>query len=99
MKWWSMTFLVLSFPVTVWFFNRQTAVDPVTRVHNESASIDLKQAAEATLKKIEEVDNRIVAARGELMKHEADRYRMTMELSKIHAKIEDVLRRNSSSKN
>lgn len=84
--------LICTFPIAVWIFTygRSNQVSPKVLNHQDS-SLDLKAAAELTMKKITEMDIKILATRGELMKHERERERMTRDLIEIHAKIDDLL--------
>ena len=101
MKWVSMTLLVLSFPLAVLFLSKNTVKESLPG-HSAMAeqrpaeAIDLKVAAEVTIKKIAEIDDRILATKGELMKHESDRQKVANELAEIKSRISEVLKRPSN---
>jgi hypothetical protein len=98
MKWIGFVLLVLIFPVALWnMTGKQSASDRQKPANAEGLSIsaadvvDLDGAADQTIKRIAEIDARILATKGELMRHEADRQKMAQELIKIQTKISEVL--------
>jgi hypothetical protein len=106
MKWLGFVVLVLMFPVALWnMTGKQSQPDRVkfaakstgksdsdaAPVISAADVIDLNGAADQTIKRIAEIDARILATKGELMRHESDRQKMAQELIKIQTKISEVL--------
>jgi hypothetical protein len=92
--------LILSFPIALWFLNQNYAPLAAIKRSPEVAvqraeSLDLKAAAEVTMRKISEIDLQISASRGEILRHEAERKKVTNELAIINEKINEVLRNPS----
>jgi peptidoglycan hydrolase CwlO-like protein len=56
-----------------------------------SAATDVNAAADVTMKKISKMHADILQTRGELMRREEERKKMTEELKKIQVKISEIL--------
>jgi hypothetical protein len=106
MKWVGFSLLVLMFPVALWLLTGKSAsgdrkapaVAASSMRSNETTEqdvVDLNGAADQTIKRMAEIDARILATKGELMRHEADRQKMAEELVKIQTKISEVLGRTA----
>jgi hypothetical protein len=102
MKWFGLVALIFAFPAALWLMSGKKSTSTQQQETRETipnvsqvVAVDLNSAADQTIKKIAEIDSRILATKGELMKHETDRQKMAQELVKIQSKISEILGKGS----
>ena len=102
MKWLGFALLVLIFPIALLnmtgkesLTERQKPANAIANSMSAADVVDLNGVADQIIKRIAEIDARILATKGELMRHESDRQKMAQELIKIQTKISVVLGNSS----
>ena len=102
MKTLGLSLMIMMFPFAVWLLSSkntlsqnsaQQAIAPTELKSLKIENIDLQMAADRTMRKIAEIDDKILEKKAELMKQESERQKVMADLAKIHSKISELLKK------